>query len=234
MAYKKRNFRRKPVKRFAKKRFTGRKKNSGIPRSLTPKVMSFKRDYEETIPLTNIPPEGWTANGNAYYKQFNYALSSLNNITDFQNLFKQYRLKGVRVKMYFSNTVSGTEDASSHANSQILIRMAPNQGGLTRTIDQAFWTETQAKKYRTAINGGRPIDIYMPLKQLNEISSSAGGTATTMTSPKYITTTVDNVIHAGLNIQLERVDAQNFTTGFNNNQLVKFIHTIYFQMRGVE
>lgn len=134
--------------------------------------------------------------------------------------------------MYFSNTISGTEDSSLHANSQLLVRMAPNQRGSNDLLGNSYWQQIQAKKYKLAINGGRPLDVYMPLKQPNTLQSSTG-TAPALISPKFIASNIGNVVHYGLNLSIERVDGQGFTSGFGNTQKVKLITTIYLQTRGV-
>ena len=156
-----------------------------VPRGLTPSVYRFKRDIEQTLALSSDPPpEGWTADGsNRVYRQMGWSLGALGDNSDFVNLFAQYRLRGARVRMYFSNTVSGAMgNSNSQSNSQLMVRMAPNQTGQVDTLDNAYWQQAQAKKYRLAINGGRPLDIYMPLKQANLVTSSTGS-ANTLMSP---------------------------------------------------
>lgn len=207
---------------------------SKVPKVLVPKTFRFKRDLEETLQLNPAAaPEGWTLDGTSrIYRNLAWALSSLGDQTDFTNLFRQYRLKGARVRLYFSNTTSGSDDAHFD-NSQILVRMAPNQRGETEVLNSAYWQQIQAKKYKTAVNGGKPIDIYMPLFVRNEVESSTG-TAYSIKKPNFISTTLNNVAHHGLNVAIERVDGQQFTQGSTNYQYAKMITTLYFECRGVE
>lgn len=225
--------RRRPLRRRVRKA-----RKASVPRIMRPKVMRFKRDIEETLILSNtVAPEGWTLDGNfRVYKNLAWALASVGDSTDFQNLFRQYRIKGARMRFFFSNTVSGQTGATDrNANSQLMVRMAPNQRGDGEVLDQAYWQSIQAKKYKLGINGGRPIDIYMPLKQKNEIFGSASVTTQySMVRPKFVSTVASNVSHYGLNIAIDRVDGQGFTTGADNSQSVKIITTLYFEMRGVE
>lgn len=229
----KRSFRRRrPVRR---RRRTIRK--NSMPRVLQPKVHRFKRDIEETLILSGtVAPEGWTMDGSfRIYKNLAWALASVGDNTDFSNLFRQYRIKGARMKFYFSNTASDHTASTSYSNSQLMVRMAPNQRGDGETLDNAYWQSIQAKKYKLALNGGKPLDVYMPLKQKNEIFGSASvQTQYSMMRPKYVSTVASNVSHYGLNIAIERVDGQAFTTGSNNTQSCKVITTLYFEMRGVE
>lgn len=223
-------YRRKPKKG----RKPARKRQSKVPRVLVPKTFRFKRDLEETLQLNpSAAPEGWTLDGNSrIYKNLAWALSSVGDSTDFTNLFRQYRLKGARVRLYFSNTVSGSDD-SHFDNGQMLVRMAPNQRGENEVLNNAYWQQIQAKKYKTAINGGKPVDIYMPLFVRNEVESSTG-TAYSVKKPQFISTTLNNVAHHGINIAIERVDGQQFTQGSSNYQYAKMITTLYFETRGVE
>lgn len=206
-----------------------------VPRGLAPAVYRFKRDIEATLALNpGTPPEGWSSDvGSRIYTQFGWSLGALGDNSDFVNLFAQYRLKGARVRMFFSNTVSGAQgNSNSNANTQLLVRMAPNQTGQVDVLDNAYWQQAQAKKYRTAINGGRPLDIYMPLKQANLVTSSTGS-ANTLMSPKFVDTSVANVQHYGMNISVERVDGQGLSSGSGNYQYIKLITTIYLECRRV-
>ena len=217
--------RRKMVRKTNKSRTQSR-----VPRGLTPGVYRFKRDIEEVVSMNlDSIPEGWykPLGENTLYRQLAWSIGSLPNSSEFTSLFGQYRLKGARMKMYFSNT-----DAVA-SNSQLLVRMAPNQSGQVETLNQAFWQQIQAKRYRTAINGGRPLDIYMPLKQANEITSSTG-TANTIMSPKWVNTDASNVQHYGINISIGRADGQTLSTNLSAYQSVRVITTIYLECRRVE
>lgn len=225
-----RKYRKKVRKTFKKKTS---KPRATVPRSLQPKVFKFKRDLEETLLLSgSVAPEGWTFDGSSrVYKNVAWALSSVGDSTDFTNLFKQYKLCAARMKMYFSQTAS-TDHNNGFSNSQLMVRMAPNERGMSETLNTQYWSSIQAKKYRLGLNGGRPVDIYMPLKIRNEVESSTG-TAKTMMAPKWIPNTNTNVIHHGINMAIERVDGQQFSTGNTNNQYVKIITTLYFMTRAV-
>ena len=140
---------------------------------------------------------------------------------------------GARVKLYFSNTGSTTNSVvNNFTNSQMLVRMAPNQRGTAEVLNLPYWASIQAKKYQTALNGGRPIDIYMPLKQRNEVASSTG-TTYSMMSPKFVSTDAINAAFYGINMAIERVDGQQFSGSNANYQYCKIITTLYLETRGV-
>lgn len=217
-----------------KKKYKKKRKKASLPLQLKMKTYRFKRDIEQTMSLSgSSAPEGWAFDGTSrIYKNFGWSLGSLGNHAEFTNLFKQYRLKGARIKFFFSNTVSGTEDGSSHANSQLIVRMAPNQTGTNALLNDAYWSQLQAKKYKTAINGGRPLDVYMPLRQPNEMQTSTG-TAPAVQYPQWVLSSITNLVHYGMSISIERADGQTFTSGYGNTQYVKLITTLYLETRGV-
>ena len=134
-----------------------------------PRPYLFKRTVSEVQTLTSSN-SFWSANVNNLGKSFAWSLSSITGETDFQNLFKYYRLKGARVRMYFSNTGSTATSESGTSvfpNSQILVSIDRNLNGETANVaDEAQYLSSQTVKRRIALGGDRrPIDIYMPLKQ---------------------------------------------------------------------
>lgn len=222
--------RRRNNRNFRKARF------GKIARPMKQKIYAFKRDLEETIQISQAPlPEGWTANGNYISKQFAWTLGSmgLTSVAEFQALFSQYKLAGVRLKFFFSNTVSGTDGADHYSNAQLIVRMANNQDGIADTLNSQYWRETQAKKTVTALNGGRPLDIYMPLKVQGEVIATSGGNRT-IKPPTYLPISDTAVPHHGLNISIERADGQSFSANHNNFQYVRIQQTLYFKMKGVQ
>lgn len=208
---------------------------SRVPRGLKPGHYFFKRDIEEVLALSqSTPPEGWVADGtnNGIYKLFGWSLGSLGDSSDFTNLFRDYRIKGARVRFYFSNTAS-VEDGNSASNTQVMVRFARTADGAATALSLPFWQQLQAKKYKLGLNGGRPLDVYMPLKQENLVSSSTA-TANTMMTPKFINTGATNVVHYGMGVRLERVDGQAFTSGLNNTQYCRMVTTLYIECRQVK
>lgn len=210
---------------------------------LKPKVYKFKRDIEETLQLSSsTAPEGWTLDSNSrVYKQMGFALAQLGDVTDFTNLYRQYKINGARVRFYFSNTSSSmstqsttTNTGSGYDNSQLMVRMAPNNSGEITALDNSYWQQIQAKKYKLALNGGRPVDIYYPLRTRSLVQTSTGSQSS-MTKPKFVPTANTSVLFEGINIAIDRLDGQGFSTGSNSNyQYVKVITTLYFECRGVE
>ncbi len=226
-------------KKSNKKR-TYRKKKQTIGRPprkplAAPRPYLFKRTVSEVQTLSS-DNTFWSAQVNNLGKSFAWSLSSITGETDFQNLFKYYRLKGARVRMYFSNTMSGTDEPSKFSNSQILVSIDRNMNGETANVaDEAQYLSSQTVKRRIALGGDRrPIDIYMPLKQGGLVYDTQTTTNNTLQNPKWIDTGNDTTPHWGYNIMLQRVDGQGFTSGFSNYQSVRILTTLYFECKKVE
>lgn len=224
-----------------KKKRVNRKRQYGKPptRALgTPHIYQFKRTVAETLSLNNsVPPDGWTSNVNNLGKAFGWTLSAVNDYTDFTQLFKYYRLKGARVRMYFSNTTSVASDGTNAPNNgQILMSIDRNlDGNASNVALESAYLDSQTVKRKLCLrNDGKPVDIYMPLRQLTEMVNVSGTTTSTMTSPKWVGTEEFAVPHYGYNIMLQRIDGQPFSNGFSNNQYVKLLTTLYFECKKVE
>eukprot|EP01047_Picozoa_sp_COSAG01_P073325 COSAG01_NODE_11924_length_1834_cov_656.183862_2_plen_205_part_00 len=201
------------------------------------KTYSFKRDIEETHALSASAPEGWNyaSGANRIYNNMGFALGSLGatSAEEFQKLFRLYRIVGVRMRLYFSQTASAN-DNNKFSNSQLMVRMAPNHQGKIQDLNNAYWQQVQAKKYRLAFNGGKPIDVYMPLKMRTQVDASSSATSVALSKPKFVPSNDLTTLFEGLNTSIERVDGQAFTSNSSNQQYVKIIYTLYFQCRGVE
>lgn len=230
--------RRKPKRRPYKKRIPRAKKLVRVQRGLSPAVYPFKRSTQVVIGLnTSAPPEGWSVYGNNLYRNWGFSLSQLLDYGDFVNLFKFYRLKGVRIQMYFSNTNSNSRDGASAPNQQMLLWMDTNRDGQDTAdagMEQTYLNSQTAKKRLCLNTTGKPLDFYMRLKQQNMIYGGVGNTDYTTKNPGWIATTEPATPHYGHKTMLQRVDAQPFTSGINNSQYVKIIQTVYFECRKVE
>lgn len=235
MPYRKRRAR-KPAK---KRRFYKRRTRPVIQRGLRPAIYPFKRSQAVVIGLnTSSPPTGWNVNGNNLYRNWGLTLGELPDHTDFVNLFKYYRLKGVRIQLYFSNTSSPTEDGNNNSpNQQIMMWIDTNKDGsnfAAAGVENTYLSSQTAKKKLCIRANGRPIDIYMPLMQQAQMYGGPSATDYTTQKPKWVSTSEATTPHYGLKMMLQRLDGQPFTSGINNSQYCKIIQTVYFQCKKVE
>ena len=231
---------RKKKKMYIKR--TNRNRRIGhIPRSLKPKTYSFSRTFTHTVSLGNGSNSGWTelassADGpQAMVQQMEFSLADLDMSSDFKNLFSQYKLNAVSMKLYFANTNSnGTQ------NRQCICYIAPWRTGDTETLTEKFFLNTQKHKTKLCQNTiGKPLSIYCPLKQLTRLYVSSETYTTSITKPKYVSTAAPTVPHFGLNLRIQRVDGADFTSGTFSGSLnrwpaFKQETKLYFSCRQVE
>ena len=224
---------RKPVRRPMRKRPIYRKKRVGVFR---PAVHRFKRTIQTILALnTTEAQSGWAYDGNAITRQWTFALSDLVNVnnTDFKNLFAAYRIKGVRMQGFSSNTMA------SDQNSNVILTYCNNWQGTTTALTQQYFDERQASKRRPLLNrqGGKAWDMYIPLRQLSNIfSGSVVSNDYGTMKPKWIGTNEDTTGHYGLNMRLERADGDAFgqymqSGGFAS---IRIVLTYYLECRGVQ
>lgn len=199
-------------------------------RGLRTSVYLFKRRYQETFQLNN-PPANWVTEGNAITQNTAYKLGDLHDVTDFTNLFAQYKISAVKMEMYFaSNSVTENPGASQSPPSNMILYMAPNRTGQAEVLDEQFFLDNQATKKRVCIHGaGKPIVMYQRLKQLNMIYGSAANTDYSLMWPRYISTNETTATHTGQHMRLQYV---------NNNSMqdstVKVIYTYYISCKQVQ
>ncbi len=204
-----------------------------------PRPYFFKRMLTHTATLT-ASDDFWVSQGANLGRAFAFSLSELQGDTDFSNLFKYYRLKGARVRIYFSNTgsmpVALSTGVVSTPNTQILVTIDRNMNGETSDVaNEAHYLQSQTAKRIIALGGDRkPVDIYMPLKQGNLVYQTSSLTNNTLQNPKWLSTSNPDTPHWGYNVMLQRIDGENFTAGINNEQSVKILTTLYFQCKKVE
>lgn len=234
----KRKFRRK--RNFRKKRPIGRPQ-----RGLNQGVYLFKRRTTQVVQLSDTTlPTGWLASSdNGVYKPWAFNLAQVNDLTDFTKLFKQYKICGVKLELSFNNTQSsvtggpaGTPNVST--GSQLQVYTIPNRSGASRNnvtdpLTEKICLDTQACKKRLALNGGRPIKIYMRTNQLAQMYASALNTDYAVTKPRYISSGETTTEHYGVEMYINRVDGETLSSNIANEQRVRITATYYIACKGV-
>lgn len=204
-----------------------------------PGVYRFKRETDELVALVGTP-DGWTLNNDlTLAKTFAFALNSVGDYSDFQNLFKYYRIKGARVRMYFSNTSSRADQGSpdDSSNKQIMIQIDRNTDGVGAPDINALLASQTKRRFVALQNTRKPsVDVYMPLKQATDMYGTAGA-PTALVNPKWLNTSsteAAGVPHYGFNINMGRVDRSSFTAGMAGNQYCRIITTLYIECKKVQ
>lgn len=206
------------------------KPSSGITR---PRVLRFKRSEATVISLNSAsPPANWTADTDgALYQQFVTNLNSVPDASDFKNLFTAYRIKGVRIEGYYSNTSSDSN------NQQTMLLWNQNwQGITTAVLSEQFFLDRPRSKRRLLLrnNGKKAFDIYQPMRVLSTLYNSEINSDYGTRKPMWIACGEDTTNHYGFNLRIQRVDGQTFTAGITvPYPSIKLITTWYMEFRGV-
>ena len=229
-----------------KKFYRKRKTKLGRPSSgLKQSVYLFKRRHVDVVQLnTQSPPENWGGDGafNSLYRQMEYKLSDIRDDTDFSSLFLQYKITAVKVKFIFNQTSTGPVShdnvpQTANSNAQILVMYSPWTAGESRVPDASYMKDCQASKTRIGLNGGKPISLYVPVKQLRVTYRSGLAPAATFdyasTKPRWISTQEIDTPHYGLNICFQRADRELFANDATNYQSCRIETTYYIACKGV-
>lgn len=243
MKIKKKTYRRRNYKRKFKSQL-------GRPsRGLKQSVYLFKRKLVQVIQMnTQNPPDidphpPWeVGQGNSLYNQIPFKLSDLREGTDFANLFLLYKITAVKAKYIFSQTQTApvhheNSPQTTNSNAQILVMTSPWVAGESRATDAFYMKDCQASKTRIGLNGGKPITMYMPCKQLSVRYRSGVPPAATFdyasVKPRWISVTEPDTPHYGLNICFQRADQTLFAADATNYQFCRIEYTYYIACKGV-
>ncbi len=210
-------------------------------RGLRQSTYLFKRRITTVVELSNADSGGWisSADNKSMFKQWNFKLSDLTaaaDSTDFTNLFRRYKINGVRVELAFSNTGTNPLGGGSGTNCQMQLYTRQNRSGRTEeAITEQDMLNTQASRKRLALNGGRPLKYFMKVNQLAETYASATNTDYCVQKPRYVSTGETGCEHYGLDMFINRVDGQPLGTNLASAaQVMRCTLTYYMSFKGVE
>ncbi len=226
------------------------RRRARVPRSIRGRpggqmqIYNFKRNISRIVNV-GTPGEGWLLNtaSTALYTTTAHALSDLTDNSDFKNLFRYFKINAVRVRIWNANTaVTDNNYVGQFPNAQLMLRWMKNSDGNTTGADnqQTYMDSQIAKVQNLTKASGRPIDLFYKVKQSNMIYQPLSGVPPTSTAynlqkPKWIDTeTGANAAHYGLNMLIQRCDNQGLSTGFTNQQALRFDYTYYIQCKGVQ
>jgi len=198
------------------------------PTANKPSVHLFKRTMTETLALSNVvAPVGWTAEGNAIYRNFEFKLNDLHDATDFTALFAQYKLCGVRQELIFSNNTTDDD------NSQMLIYWDTNRSGQNETGTESRFLDSQTSKHRVLKPPGGQVKLYTKLSQLSNTFKLTDDDYAVV-KPRYISTAEPNTPHYGNSMRIQRVDDLPFGSNLDRFQTLKILTTVYIACKKVQ
>ncbi len=234
----KRRFKRKGRRVGRKKYRPNRKPGAPALPLSSGKVYNFKRTAQNIVKLeAAAPADGWQINvgGTEIFKTWVFSLGdSIPDSNEFTRLFAYWRIKGVRIQGWISNSVSGSHGNEFDSSSLIMYTDRNISGeGL---VNQQQYLDSQTKKVQLMTNTGkRPaIDVYMAANQATNVYNSTVNSDYTYTAPKWISTTETTTQHYTHSNLITRVDGLSFTTGFTNAQYLRIHYTLYFQCKKVQ
>lgn len=192
-------------------------------RGLNPSVYLFKRRYVETFSMSNAPSNWDSGSTDAITTNTLFKLEDLSDYSDFTNLFAQYKITAAKMEMYFSQNVVEETPGTGSAPCQVLCYMAPNRSGATQNLTEQWFLNNQTTRKKLGIVvSGRPISMYMPLKQLSETFGSSVNTDYALVRPRWISTSETGASHTGQVLRLQYVNGENLRP-----TVIKVIWTYY-------
>lgn len=224
MPYRKTYKKKRTIKRKVYPKKTGR--TLRVPK---PRVVPFSRSKEYLLEMEN-PANGWIeTTDNALVKTFDFNLAELPNYTDFVNLFSQYKLNMVILKIFPSGSMLGSFPQSSTQN--MIITVWPNTHGnpLTTLFTNDKLLEIQRKK-TFMFPQNKPTSLKMYLRQISNTYAGTINTDYATVKPRYISTTEASTPHYGMNVHIRRMDGTAF--GVNSLRLL-FREKIYLTCKQV-
>lgn len=204
----------------------------------------FRRTTNQVVQLSGSPGGGFGTSDNGVYKHLLFTIDDAGlNTSAMKDMYHQYRINAVGMKMFFSttnsdagmiNTASNDAHSQEYSNAQVLVYTMPNRTGRSNAPTEIEFLNTQAHKCRTALNGGRPLKTYMRVNQLDTVYNGAVQSDYTLVRPHLLGTNESTTPHYGLTIMFKRADGQAFTSEFSNKQFVNIQWTYYLEFRGVK
>ena len=217
------------------------------PIGLYPSTYKFKRAITDVIAIntTTTAPDGWSIVDNGLCATFVFALDQLTDKADFTNLFRKYKIDGVKTQLYFTNNQTFSDTNANIRVPQLMMYTNVNQTGRVNIPDTAsghseqYFLNTQTARKQTVVHDrSRPYTLYHKVKQLSKIYGSeddSGNKDYSLKNPGYISTSDPTAEHYGFELRLQSVKGGPVPESTNEVPIsMKMIHTFYFSCQGVE
>lgn len=175
---------------------------------------------------------GYTTEGNIYWNTA-FALSSLDNHTEFTNLFTQYKI--CAIKLEISPHINVT---NSNVAENLMIRTKWNSTGreFTSALTNSDILQMSAmRKYILPRANNKPAQVYFKTRQLNMIYETNILTGYSTVKPRYIDTKEPDVPHQGLMMYISATSGNTFTqlVGAPTVPKLNIIATYYIACKAV-
>lgn len=250
MPYKKRQYKKPYKKRVYKRRLYRKKRLFKPQRGLTRSTIPFTRERETYFHLSDL-----TGSATAPFSNFTHTtdggvvgqlrvqLDDFPDHSDFTNLFRQYKINGIKITMYPSanTTLSGQSGdisaGGNYSNNQVLIRTMFNRTGIAigagNTISE--WSQVQAKK-QWMLAKDKPTVIFCKTSQLTPVAagdSTPGDEEYAVIRPKYVSTNHPDSLFYGLNIRFDSLNGSPLSQTDQIWPQFRIVAKIYITCKGV-
>ena len=177
------------------------------------------------------PPVNWdTSSSDAITTNTLFKLQDLSDYSDFTNLFSQYKINAAKMEMYFSQNVVEETPGTTSAPCQVIVYMAPNRTGSTENLTEQWFLNNQTSRKKLGIvASGRPVTMYMPLRQLSERYASTTNTDYATMRPSWVSTSETTTAHFGNVLRMQYVNGEDMRP-----TVVKVIWTYYIACKQVQ
>lgn len=139
--------------------------------------------------------------GSTILGSYQYKLSDLPNVAEYQNLFTIYRIRGIKMKFYLNNDPSSQLPANANWP-----RMYWTKDYVTQVAPVSLALLKERSTVRTAVlSPTRPIDIYIKPATAEYDVNQGGGVSTYLTPQwgKFYNTLDANINHLGLHYGID-------------------------------
>jgi hypothetical protein len=251
------------IKRYRKISYPMRQRVIGFKRDFSASIVALENDdtWNPTIPGTSLPMFSLVrgaGGGNMVLGTLRFSLNMLPGYSEFKNLFQQYKLNAVAVKIYpttsaiVTQNINGPIGTGDIGTSNFQIITWKNETGepyASGVFSEALLNQIPAKKVRMFPKNG-PYTIICPLNQASatynqsqtevEVTDTAGNIVNVVkpfnidyraVKPRYISTVEDSTPHFGVNMLFRKLDDSDFDV---LSPRLKFIFTLYFSCKGIK
>lgn len=220
-------------------------------KGLSRQVVPFTREVETYFRLSSLAGNNvhpftnfvHTSDGGVV-GQIRIRLNDLPGVSDFTNLFRQYKLNYMKIIFYpAANTATAgavRTEGGNYGNNNILIRTMLNRTGIAMQAGNTVsdWSQVMAKK-QWMLAQDKPTTITCKLSQLapaaggSSYPPQAGNEVYTVVKPKYISTNNPSCLHYGLNIRFDSCDGSALDSDEQRFPQFRIVCKVYMTAKGV-
>lgn len=190
-----------------RKRVVARRSSTRVPlyksvRNTWPVVHRFRRQHQ----LTDI--DGTNTSGQQIGFGLTFQVSDVINASEFSNLYDQFKLTGVKMRMWIMRDNSASASTTAVAQPAafripLMYYVVDHDTSTTPTTDEL---RQYANCRMWQFNNTRPFTLYIKPKMLTEVYRTNVTRSTVPTAPRFISTDQIDTQHFGFRANLINMD----------------------------